>query len=72
MTRKEDARWRERTAGQSRTWVRDPWTVLGTLEDVVNTPKETCAAKLDRIRFVLEAYYKAVEEESSNAESMPN
>ena len=62
MTRTENARWRERTARKARTWVRDPWTVLETLDDVLGTPKETCAAKLDRIRFVLEMYFSAVEE----------
>lgn len=72
MTRKENARWRERTARKARTWVRDPWTVLDTLDDVLGTPKETCAAKLDRIRFILEAYNDARKEASSNAQSMPD
>lgn len=70
MTRTENARWRERTARKARAWVRDPWTVLDTLDDVINTPKETCAAKLDRIRFVLEAYNDARKEASSNAQKI--
>ncbi|WP_294548470.1 hypothetical protein [uncultured Pseudoflavonifractor sp.] len=70
MTRTENARWRERTARKARTWVRDPWTVLETLDDVINTPKETCAAKLDRIRFVLEAYNDARKEASNNAQKI--
>lgn len=73
MARSEEKSWRECYAKEARNhWLEFPWELIGVLWAIIICNYYTSAQKVDHIQWAMEAYNKAVEEASSNAESMPD